>query len=104
MILFAFNVSAITTNLADSYKQKETAIVFIDGNIQQQIQNEQIKLQRGNSFVAFEYGIKNLDGKNYLWFVTPFNEGNYKLSIENIQAVENGQTQLVNYQIGRAHV
>ncbi len=90
--------SAITTNLADSYKQKQTVTIKIDGSILQPLQESQVKLKRGNTYVAFERGLASFDDAYYLWIVTPGVEGNYKLVIENIQSIVNGQSQLVTYE------
>ena len=77
-------VSGATLNLGDSYQKKETAIGEIVGNVIEQISPEQVKLTRNGVEVAFEYGIKNLGGRNFVWLVTPANEANYTLTVENV--------------------
>lgn len=98
IFILSASVSALTIELENSYSQKQTVIVQIQGNLQQQIQEEQVKLLKGNSYVAIEHGLQSIDDERYLWFVTPSSEGNYKLTIENIQAIENGESVLIDYE------
>lgn len=96
--LMIYGAGAVTSDLQDSYKQKQTVAIKLTGEILQNIENNQVALERGNSFVAFDRGAENINDVNYLWFVTPSSEGAYKLVVRNIQTTENGQTKLVDYE------
>jgi hypothetical protein len=97
-IFLISGASAMTSDLGDLYKQKETVVAKIEGNILQPLQESQIELMKGASPAAFEYDLIRIDEVYYLWFVTPPVEGNYKLIIENVQVIEDGQAQVINYE------
>jgi len=97
--LFIINVQAISSNIKDSYEKKETIIGELSGSILTPISNSQVSLVRdGHIDVAFDYDIKQLSNKYYIWLTAPQNEGNYTLIIESIVTNEQGVQTLADYQ------
>lgn len=90
-IVFIFSsVSAISTDLKETYKQKETMIVKISGAIVEQIKNDQIYFKRSNNFVPVEYQVGRVGNDWFLWAVAPESKNNYTLFIDNVK-VQSGR-------------
>ena len=100
VILMLFvNVSAITSNLKESYEKKETAIVELSGSILNTLSKSNVKiLKDGHINSGTEYNIKKLNNKYYLWFTSPQIEGNYTLLVENILTNEGGIQKNINFE------
>ena len=81
---------AITTDLKAEYQPRETAIVEITGNILQPISNSDIKFRRNHVLVPFDYDLRKLEGRYFLYFQNPNSENNYTLEINNIATTEAG--------------
>ncbi len=99
LLLFSVNAKAISSNIKDSYEKKETIIGELYGSILAPISKSQINLVRdGHIDVAFDYDIKQLGNKYYVWLTAPQNKGNYTLIINDIVTNEQGFQTQVNYQ------
>ncbi len=99
LVLLAVNVSAISSNIKDSYEKKETIIGELSGSILAPISRDQVNLVRdGHIDVAFDYDIKQLGNKYYIWLTAPQTQGNYTLIIEDILTNEQGSQTEVDYQ------
>ncbi len=96
-IFLIASVSAISSDLKDNYEKGETIIGEISGNIIQAIKPEQVELKRGHVLVPFEYDIKKLGDKYFLWGIAPQNENNYSLVVNNIATIVNGRTEEVDF-------
>jgi len=97
-ILFSLGfVSAISSDLKEMYSPRESIIIELFGSIVKPIDSSQVKLLRGHVEVAFDYDIKKLGERYFVWLNAPNNVENYTLVIEDIIAVEDGTTQLVDY-------
>ncbi|MCU0641971.1 MAG: hypothetical protein MUF61_00095 [archaeon] len=91
-------VFAISTNLKDSYKPGETVASEIYGNILEPITKDSVEFRRGHVLVPFEYDLKRLGDKYYLWMITPENEENYTLIIKDITTTVSGEIKEVDYE------
>jgi len=96
-ILSIMSVSALSTTLGQRYMSEETMIGRIEGVLVTPIKPEQIELLRGHVIVPFEHDVEQLDSTTYLWGRAPRSEGNYTLRIKNIQAMQEGIVQVINY-------
>jgi len=96
-ILSIMSVSALSTTLGQRYMSEETMIGRIEGVLVTPIKPEQIELLRGHVIVPFEHDVEQLDSTTYLWGRAPRSEGNYTLRIKNIQTIQEGIVQVINY-------
>ncbi len=83
LFVLANVVSAASINLKDNYEKGETIIVEIKGEITN-IAKEDIEFRRGHVAVPFNYDLKRISTKYYIWAITPNNEINYTLSIKGV--------------------
>jgi len=90
--------SAISTDIKDSYPPKETVITEISGSILEPINSANVKLIRGHVLVPFDYEIKRLGDKYYLWILAPEQRTNYTLSIRGITTYVSGNVQRIDYE------
>src|SRR3989344_3927497 len=97
LVLSGF-VSAISTDLKANYDRGETIIAEIKGNILEPITKEQVDFIRGHVSVPFDYDLKKLGEKYFLWASAPTNENNYTLVIKDIVTTENGKTTKINFE------
>lgn len=88
-LLILSQASAITTDMKEVYKQKETIVIKISGNIASQINPEQIFFKRANVFVPLEYDVARVGNNWYIWATSPSVANNYTLYIEDI-SVQSG--------------
>ena len=88
---------AISTTMKPIYQPGETLIIEIQGNILEPIQFEDIELKRNNVQVPWEYDVKKLGSKYFLWGIVPDNENNYTLYINNIAATSEGKVKYIDY-------
>ncbi len=92
------NVSAISTDIADSYLPKETVITEISGSVLELIPAANVELRRGHILVPFDYEIKKLGEKYYLWFLAPEQSTNYTLRIKEITTYVSGNIKRIDYE------
>lgn len=90
--------SAISADIKDSYPPKETVITEISGSILEPINSANVKLIRGHVLVPFDYEIKRLGDKYYLWILAPEQRTNYTLSIRGITTYVSGNVQRIDYE------
>jgi len=91
-------VSAISSDLKESYQPGETIIVELSGNILENIPPENVEFRRAHVKVPFDYDIKKFEDRYYLWALAIPIEGNYTLAINNIVTTSAGNIQKVNYE------
>lgn len=91
-------VSAISTNLEDSYAPGETIITEILGNILEPITNANVELRREHILVPFDYEVKKLGDKYYLWMTSPTQQINYTLKIKDITTYVSGNIRKIDYE------
>jgi len=89
-LLIIPSVLAISTDLKPIYSPGETLIAEIAGNILQPINRENVELKRQNVQVPWEYDIKRIGDKYFLYGVLPNAENNYTLHIRDITTTVNG--------------
>lgn len=97
LILSGF-VSAISSDLKANYDRGETIITEIKGNIVEPITKEQVDFIRGHVSVPFDYDLKKLGNRYFLWASAPTNGNNYLLVIKDIVTTENGKTTKINFE------
>lgn len=86
------NVLAISSDLGNkTFQPSETMVIELFGNILEPIEKEDIELKRKNVQVPWEYDVKRLGDKWFIYGVVPQNENNYSLIINEIATTENGQ-------------
>jgi len=90
--------SAISTDIKETYLPGETAIIEISGNILEPIPFDNVEFRRGHVLVPFDYDIKKLDDKYYLWAVMPNTENNYTLIIKDITSTFAGNVEKTDYE------
>jgi len=91
-------VSAISSDLRETYQPGETMIIELSGNILENIPTENVEFRRAHVKVPFDYDIKKIEGRYYLWATAIPIEGNYTLVINNIVTTVVGNIQKVNYE------
>ena len=100
VLLFAFcgNARAISSDIRDNYERGETIIGEITGNILDPISASQVEFRRGHVLVPFDYDLKRLGGRYFIWANAPETENNYTLIIKDISTTVSGKTTTVNYE------
>lgn len=97
-ILSLSAVSAIATDIADSYRPGETIITEISGSILEPILSANVELKREHVLVPFDYEIKKLGERYYLWMLAPEQKTNYTLRIKEITTYVSGSVKKVDYE------
>jgi hypothetical protein len=98
ILILASNVTAISSDLKDSYLQHETIIGKLQGSILSPITREQVNLVKdGHLQVGFDYDIKEINEEEYIWLGAPQNPGNYTLIIKDVLAIQDGTPQVIEY-------
>ncbi|MCH7568172.1 MAG: hypothetical protein IIA87_02010 [Nanoarchaeota archaeon] len=90
--------TAISIDMKQVYQPGETLIAEISGNILEPISKEDVEFKRRNVQVPFEYDIKKLDRKYYLYAILTQLENNYTLIIKDIVTTVNGVVQRIEFQ------
>jgi len=90
LIGFCYSAIALSSNLKSQYERGETAIIKLQGNIQEPISKSQMEIKRNNVLIPVEYDIKSLNGTYYAWFITPENPGNYSMIIKGVSSISSG--------------
>jgi hypothetical protein len=98
LIIMANGALAITINLQDSYLPGETVIGRISGNILEPITPDKVEFMRGHVLVPFDYDVKKVGDRYYIWFITPQNEMNYTLAVRGITTTVSGKIQQIDYE------
>lgn len=84
-------VSAVSTDIKESYLPEENMILKIGGNILEPISPEDVEFKRGNVAVPVNFDLKNLGGDYYLWAIAPRSENNYTLRINDVSTTKEGR-------------
>jgi len=98
LIVLVSSVSAISTDMGETYFQGETMIVEILGNILQPITNEDIEFFRGHVQIPIDYDVKRIGDNYYFYGITPLTENNYTLKINNILTTVGGVEQRIDFE------
>lgn len=96
-VLLIQSVSAISSDMKDSYLPGETIMVKISGNILEPIGAANVEFRRNHVLVPFDYDLKKLGDGYYLWALAPETQINYSLSIKDISTYVSGKVQKVDY-------
>ncbi len=91
------NVSAVDLLTKESYNPSETLIAEISGNILEPIYKEMVELKRNNVQVPWEYDVKRLGDRYFIYGILPFNSNNYTLLINDITTTINGQIKKIDF-------
>ncbi len=83
--------SALNITLNDNYKQGQTIIAELKGNIITPISQDDIAFYEGRKLIPMIYDIEKLDDKYFLYAVLPVEERNYTLKIKGIHFFEQGR-------------
>ncbi len=97
IVFLIYNTSAISSDLKATYDMGETIIGEISGEIISGIEKNKIELRREHVGVPFEYDIKRLGDKYYIWLIAPKNEGDYSLIIRDISTFINGKISEIDF-------
>lgn len=98
MLILGSNVKAISSDLRSSYEPRETAIIKLSGNILEPIDVKNVTFMRGHVEIPTVYGLKNLNGSYYLWFIAPQTKNNYTLRIKDIATTVSGENKKINFE------
>jgi len=99
IILFLGMVSAISTNIRDSYDSGETMITEISGSVLEPITSSDVTLLRnGHIPVPFDFDVKKIGENYYLWLLAPSQIGNYTLKISGISTYVSGTIKEIDYE------
>ena len=91
--LFLFPlVSAVEFNINQNFNQGETIIAKISGNFISPITNDNVFFYSGHVRIPMEYSVAKLGDDYYLYALTSGKaEGNYSVSIQNIQYMKGSE-------------
>lgn len=89
---------ALSTTLESSYAQGETIIVEITGSITSPLHASDVEFLRRHVQVgSFEYDLKRLGDRYFIYAVAPFAPNNYTLVLHNVETTINGQPATMDY-------
>jgi len=97
VLLFIPFTLAISTDMKPIYQPSETLIIEILGNILQPITPEDVELKRVNVQVPWEYDVKRVGERYFLWGILPDEENNYTLIIKDVRTTVSGVPQNVDF-------
>ena len=97
-IFLASSAFAISISTQETYQPGETFISEIQGNILQPIYSEDVGLKRKNVQVPWEYDLKRLGDRYFIYGVLPDSENTYTLIINEIITTVNGKTEEITFQ------
>ncbi len=96
-LIFLLNfVGAIDIGLREEYSKRESAIGEISGVVLGDINSANVFLKKANLEIPFEYGVVKIEGKYYIWIITPAESGNYSLIIEDVLIFADGEQKIVD--------
>lgn len=98
LVFLISSVSAISTDMEETYQRGETLIVEILGNILQPIEKEDIELLREHVQVPIDYDVKRIGDNYYFYGIAPLAENNYTLKINNILTTIEGVEQEIDFE------
>jgi hypothetical protein len=87
VVLLISGVSAISTDMKESYERGESMIIEVKGNILGNLNNKNVDFLRGHVSAPFEFDMIKLGGRYFLWAVMPETENNYTLVITDIETI-----------------
>ena len=90
-------VTAITTNMAQTYQPGETMIIKIQGNILQPITPANILFKRAHVAIAVIYDVKRIGTDYYLYAQLPLQPNNYSLFINDVATTVNGVVTTIDF-------
>lgn len=102
LLMIPFSM-AISTDMKVTYKPGETAIFTIQGNILEPIFSGDLKFLRdGHIEIPFDYDIKKINGKYYIYMIMPSNveensSSDYTFLIRDLATTVNGQNQNIDF-------
>ena len=97
ILLFINGVYALSVDMQQTYKARETVVTKISGNVLSPINSDMLVLKRGYVVIPMEYDVKKLGNDYYIWFVTPQNAGNYTLWINDVYTTISGVSQKIDF-------
>jgi len=97
ILLLVPSVLAISTDLKEIYQPGETLIAEISGNILEPISREDVELKRNNVQVPWEYDVKRVGDRYFVWGIVPDEENNYTLHIRDITTTVNGIIKIIDF-------
>ena len=98
LVFLVSSVSAISTDMEETYYKGETIIVEILGNIFQSIEKEDVLFFRGHVQVPIYYDVKRIGDKYYIYGIAPLEENNYTLKIKNILTTIEGVIKEIDFE------
>ncbi|MBS3074793.1 hypothetical protein J4447_05080 [Candidatus Pacearchaeota archaeon] len=84
-------VLALNITLNDNYRQGQTIIAELKGNVITPISQDNVAFYDGRKIIPMIYSISKLDDKYFLYAVLPVEERNYTLKIKDIHFFEQGR-------------
>lgn len=91
-------VYALSTTLASEYAQGETIIIEINGPINVPLSSSDMEFLRGHVQVgSFEYDLKRLGDRYFIYAIAPFIPHNYTLALHDVQTTINGQPTTLDF-------
>jgi len=97
ILLFIPFTLAISTDMKPVYQPSETLIIEIFGNILSPIMPEDVELKRINVQVPWEYDVKRVGERYFLWGTLPNVQNNYTLIIKDIRTTVSGVPQNIDF-------
>jgi len=86
-------LSAVEFNLNQNFQQGETIITKISGNFITPLTKDNVFFYKGHVRIPIDYGIEKINKEYYLYAsLSGKTEGNYSISIENIQYMQGAET------------
>jgi hypothetical protein len=92
------SVSAISTTLNEDYAMGETIIIEIGGNILGGLDEESVEFRRGHVKVPFDFELKKLGDKWFLWALNPENDENYTLVLKDVETRVSGRIVEIDFE------
>ena len=93
ILLFSPLVFAVEFNLNQNFQQGETIITKISGNFITPLTKDNVFFYKGHVRIPMDYGIEKINKEYYLYAsLSGKTEGNYSISIENIQYMQGAET------------
>ena len=96
IIIFVSFTQAVSLEMKPEYKQRETLIAEINGNILEPLTKENVEFKRKNVLISLDFDVSKIGESYYVWAITPESNNNYTLIIKNVATLINGENRQVD--------
>ncbi len=97
LVCSTLHVLALTADMNYVNGAGVTVVAQLKGAVLEPIDSANVHIKNGNIEIPTQSGVVKVKEDYYVWFLTPYTEGNYTLQINRVATSSLGQVQLINF-------